>query len=266
MKARNNLLILCLCFNSIILFGQEQKKELPTKVAPREIDPIIHMKKLGLTLQVSTPSRDDIRISWFNSSSNSINNSDLSHKSYAFGLLVSYKMNDQAILRFRFGLTHNLDEGHAYFVTFNGAPTNTTIRGKQTKYHFAPGIVWSLMDGMAKFNLYGGFEIPINLHGQYKFTENVASTYDSYVLFKDEIILPKGYSMGVGAIFGFSYAPLDWCTVGAEFSPSLLYAKLSGKTKETNSFDPFFPNYTNDEDKGYTFYDQRLSLNLSVWF
>jgi hypothetical protein len=82
--------------------------------------------------------------------------------------------------------------------------------------------------------------------------------------------LPNGYSFGFGAIMGFNYFPAKWFSLGAEFSPSLLYAKLSGKTTTViTSAVPSNPTiiyYTQDEEKGFTFFDQRFSINLSVWF
>ena len=49
--------------------------------------------------------------------------------------------------------------------------------------------------------------------------------------------------------------------------PIMLYAKLSGTTTVDNPYNNTnLPYHTNDEDKGYTFYDQRFSLNVSVWF
>lgn len=51
---------------------------------------------------------------------------------------------------------------------------------------------------------------------------------------------------------------------------SLLYARLSGETTNvvTDNLDPNInqTTHTQDEDKGFTFYDQRFSINVSVWF
>ncbi len=265
MKVRYSLLIICLLMMSVIVYGQEQKEKMSIKQIEIGIQPVSHEKRLGLTFQINTPSKDDVRDGLYNKKNESIDDILLKHKSYSVGLLVNYKMQNQTILRFRFGVTRNLDEANFNFDNYYGIAIVVPGKGTQTKYHFAPGIVWTIIDSKAKFSLYGGFEIPINLHGQYKITENIILA-DNYAepLFVTK--LPKGYSLGVAAIFGLSYEPCNWFSAGVEFSPSLLYAKLSGKT--TYYFNAFESSqyHLNDEDKGYTFYDQRLSLNLSVWF
>ena len=120
---------------------------------------------MGLTFQINTPSKDDVRDGLYNKKNESIDDILLKHKSYSVGLLVNYKMQNQTILRFRFGVTRNLDEANFNFDHYYGIAIVVPGKGTQTKYHFAPGIVWIIIDSKTKFSLYGGFEIPINLHG-----------------------------------------------------------------------------------------------------
>ena len=248
---KKSTLTLCILLTSIFAFGQD--------------------KKVGITSQLSSPSNDDIKLGWYNIDSESQDGYNLKHKSYAGGLLANYNINDETTIRLRFGMTKFfIDEYRDEYLS--GVHYVESNKGQQTKTQFAPGIIWKMNKN--KFDLFGGFEIPINLHGQFTMdyvytrtdflTGNIKSNGQSITT------LPSGHSFGVGAIMGFNYFPAKWFSIGAEFSPSLLYAKLSGKTTTvttdyltpTNSY----TGYTQDEDKGFTFYDQRFSINLSVWF
>lgn len=228
-------------------------------------------KKFGITLQVSSPSKDDISLGWYNIDVESIDGYNLKHKSYAGGVLANYNVNDQTTIRLRFGMTkYFIDE---YKDEYLGGVRNVeSNKGQQSKTHFAPGIIWKINKN--KLDLFGGFEIPINLHGQftmnwtYTNTDSLTGTVTNSG--QQKTTLPKGHSFGVGALMGFNYFPAKWFSVGAEFSPSLLYAKLSGKTETVSiSSVPSASTtiyYTQDEEKGFTFYENRFSINLSVWF
>jgi hypothetical protein len=244
-------ILLCILLTSIFAFGQE--------------------KKFGITLQVSSPSKDDVSLGWYNIDGESIDGYNLKHKSFAGGLLANYNISDETTIRVRFGMTKFfIDEYRDEYLS--GVHSVESNKGRQTKTQFAPGIIWKMNKN--KLDLFGGFEIPINLHGKftmdYVYT-NTDSLTGSIISDGQQITtLPNGYSFGIGAIMGFNYFPAKWFSLGAEFSPSLLYAKLSGKTTTVNSSTvPSSPTTTynsQDEDKGFTFYDQRFSINLSLWF
>lgn len=125
-----------------------------------------------------------------------------------------------------------------------------------------------------KFGLYGGFELPINLHGKFTMhntrVKSDMLTGDVLEYRSQTITIPSGYSFGLGAILGFNYFPVRSFSIGTEFSPSLLYAKLSGETTSvvTDDLDPSVEHisHTQDEEKGFTFYEQRFSIHVSVWF
>ena len=228
-------------------------------------------KKFGFTLQVSSPSDDNVKLGWFNIDQESKDGYNLKHRSFAGGFLANYNINNETTLRLRFGITKYFIDEYGN-INLNGILYSISAKGKQNKIHFAPGIIWNMH--MNKLNLFGGFELPINLHGEFTF-DNISISKDSLTgnIISDRQIkttLPKGNSFGIGAIMGFNYFPANWFSLGAEFSPSLLYAKLSGKTT-TISIDNLTPansntSYTQDEDKGFTFYDQRFSINFSIWF
>ncbi len=228
-------------------------------------------KKIGITLQLSSPSNDDVRLGWFNIDNESVDDYNLRHKSFAMGLLINYNIREETTLRLRVGISRQFINEYRdkYISAVRYIESN---KGEQTKFQIAPGVIWKM--NRNNLDLYGGFELPINLHGQ--FTMNLDYTgIDSLsgnVLFEGRNIttLPSGYSVGIGAIMGFNYFPIKHFSVGAEFSPSLLYAQLSGTTRSerysTIPTAPVVTNFTLDEDAGYTFYDQRFSINFSFWF
>lgn len=228
-------------------------------------------KKIGVTLQVSSPSKDDVKLGWYTIDTESIDGYKLKHKSYATGVLFNYNIKEEAVLRLRLGMSKSyIDEYSKQYG--DDISYVESSEGKQTKLHIAPGIAWKM--NKDKFSLYGGFELPINLHGEFtmrntkvrsdKLTGNVLD-YSGY-----NITIPSGYSFGMGAILGFNYSLVKSFSVGAEFSPSLLYAKLSGETTTVviDELDSSIEHisHTQDEEKGFTFYEQRFSINLSVWF
>jgi len=228
-------------------------------------------KKIGISLQVNSPSVDNINVGWFNVEVESIDGYNLKHKSYSSGILVNYNINDETTIRLRLGMTKNFIEEYRdeYMLGVRYIDSN---KGQQTKFHFAPGIIWKM--NKKKLDLYGGFEIPINLHGKYTmdwvYTNTDSLMGNITVSGEKAITIPKGYSFGVGALIGFNYFPIKWFSLGAEFAPSLLYAKLSGKTTTINTqtipINTINTSYTHDKDEGITFYEQRFSINLSIWF
>jgi hypothetical protein len=195
----------------------------------------------------------------------------LKHKTYAGGFLAIYNINTETTVRLRFGRTNFfIDEYKDEYIS--GVQYVESNKGQQTKTQIAPGIIWKINSN--KLVLFGGFELPVNLHGtftmDYVFKGTDSLTGSLTGSGQQTTTLPGGHSFGIGALMGFNYFPAKWFSMGAEFSPSLLYAKLSGKTTTVrNSSVPPVPtntSYTQDEDKGFTFYDQRFSINLSVWF
>jgi hypothetical protein len=228
-------------------------------------------KKMGISLQLSSPSKDDINIGWYNIDRESIDGYNLEHRSYALGLLCSYNLKNEATLRLRLGFSrYYIDE---YLKTYDsGIIGRESAKGKQTKIHIAPGIIWKIKNN--KFDFYGGFELPINLHGEFEmkhiYSNSESSTGNIINYGEQTITIPSGFSAGLGAVMGFNYYPATWLSFGAEFSPSLLYAKLSGKTTsvvlDERDHTVYHTTYTQDEEKGFTFYEQRFSINLSVWF
>ncbi len=231
------------------------------------------VKPVGITLQISNPVEDEINIGWFNIDQESIDNYDLKRTSYAVGAVVQYNLNKETALRIRTGITRmSIEEYNPALTIEAGTLIGESHTGRQTKLHLAPGIVWRV--GQHKLSFLAGFELPVNLHGVFtsEYVSTITDTISGQVLHRGRSItrLPKGYSFGVAALMGFAYQPLEWLSIGAEFSPALLYARLSGQTATGN--DNQLPGapivttpFTQDENKGFTFYQNRFSLNATFW-
>jgi hypothetical protein len=226
--------------------------------------------KFGITLQVSNPIRDT-QVGWFDIDNESFDNHNVRDNSYALGLLFQYRLED-AYLRFRVNSTKiNILE---YQDNQTDQYRNKTdVHGFQNKLTLAPGITWVL--NHRNLDLYFGFELPVTLHGVFTLDNQSLRTgmSNDEILFKGNIVskIPRGYSVGVGGIFGFNYFFHPKFSMGTEFSPSLLYARLAGQTDirmDITTPDQQFLSESNSQDAlyGYTFYENRFSFGLSVWF
>lgn len=227
-------------------------------------------KKLGLTAQISNSIRDT-QVGWFDIDNESFDNYNVIDKSYAAGLLGSYKIKESNI-RLRINHTRiNIEEFQNLYQS--GTKDYTSVKGQQNKLTIAPGLTWLLNKN--KLDMYFGFEIPLTFHGKFlmdsetiqtdSITGNVISNY------YEKAEIPNGYSIGIGGIVGFNYFIHPNFSVGAELSPSLLYARLGGQTSRTyRSTNPppasSGTGKTEDVLEGYTFFEQRFSIGISIWF
>jgi hypothetical protein len=227
--------------------------------------------KIGISIFVSNPSMNDIKLGWFDIDSESIDGYNLKHDSYSLGVTPSYLISEVCRVRLRLGRTSISINEYKDVISNTNIRTVESATGKQKRTHIAPGIVWDLKSD--KISFYGGFELPINLHGEFDFERNFELTDqgngDQVAKGTETITLPKGNSYGLGAIFGFRYNAFERFSIGAEMLPSLLRIKLSGETVRTNVslFQPeLTTTRTEDENKGITFYEQTFSILLTYQF
>ena len=130
-------LTLCILLISFFAFGQD--------------------KKFGISLQVSSPSKDDISLGWYNIDSESIDGYNLKHKTYAGGLLANYNVNEQTTIRLRFGMTkYYIDEykdeqyGGVHSVESNNEVKHHEARVVPMNDHQLLTIVRDITEGKAK--------------------------------------------------------------------------------------------------------------------
>jgi hypothetical protein len=225
--------------------------------------------KFGISLTASIPSQDPERI-YDQPSIWDAENFNIERKSYSVGILANYNFNDTTTFRLRFGITkHDIrvfQDSYDYSFHFFDS-----IFDQQTNIHIAPGVIWNIK--IKKMLFYLGCEIPFNLLGNYISTNNHTSndsiTENTMYITHNTTNRPKGYSLGMGAIFGLSYYPIKHFSLDLEFSPSILYSVYSGKY--SNEYTQTFPsNVTSTtlieyKNRGY-FCEQRLLIRLTYWF
>jgi hypothetical protein len=221
--------------------------------------------KFGITLQLNSPSKDDIRVGWFEVDSESVDGYSLEHRSFGGGLLFHYQVRANTTVRLRTGLTRT------FIKETSDAVSTTFAKGEQLKYHFAPGIVWSITEN--KFTIHGGFELPVNLSAPYEYVyETQEQDASGEVIYHENqtSTLGRGYSFGAGALMGFSYRVSDAVSVGAEFASALLYANLGGRIKATAidyvSGNRWTSDVEGDSEEGFIFGDRRFSIGVTYHF
>jgi len=232
--------------------------------------------RFAVSLQLNSPNPDRVNVGWFDIDVESIDDYNLKHKSFSVGAALTYALSPETKLRLRLARTNIWVEEYndfRYERTSNWFEKEQ-YRGEQVKYQIAPGIIWALRH--KKLELVAGFELPINLHGEYVFTSSITTlnedkSFKSYG--ESQTIIPEGLSVGLGAVAGFNYYVHERLSVGAEFSPALLYSSFAGETyNRTTKIIPEIPDYvdsphrTQDANEGYTFYEQRFSLGVSYRF
>jgi hypothetical protein len=222
--------------------------------------------KFGISVQVFNPI-NDVQVYWFNIDYESIDNHNLKDQSFGLGSQLYYNLKNETQLRFRFGWSRiHILEIQDQDIPSLGIHVLDQGLGKQNQFHFAPGIGWSMEK--SRFQLIGGFELPINYVGRFDLTADFQQSNLSNDSIVDQshstISIPAGFSIGLGAYLGFVYNFKKYLSIGAEFSPSLLYGNYGGRTSTSDyaSSFQFEASYTDDSNIGFTFYQNRFSLNI----
>lgn len=222
--------------------------------------------KFGISAQIFNPI-NDVQLYWFNIDYESIDNHNLKDQSFGLGAQLYYNLKNETQLRFRFGWSRiHILEIQDQDIPSLGIHILDQGLGKQHQFHFAPGIGWSMEE--SRFQLIGGFELPINYVGRFDLTADFqqSNLYNDSIVEQDHstISIPAGFSIGLGAYLGFVYNFKKYISIGAEFSPSLLYGNYGGRTATSDyaSTFQFEASYTDDSSTGFTFYQNRFSLNI----
>ena len=227
--------------------------------------------KWSVGVQISNPI-NDVNAGWFDIDGESFDGNDVRDNSFSLGAFVSFCSKTKNYYRLRLGYT-NIDVTEYTNGIFGNTQNTGFINGKQNKIHIAPGIFRNINND--KLHFFGGFEIPINLYREYTLHgEGSLTDISSGIIVEqgnsDQILNP-GYSIGIGGIFGFDWQIIKQFSIGAEFSPSLLYGSFGGKvTLVQNGILPI--SYTStaiteqDKLKTLTFYENRFSINISYKF
>jgi len=195
----------------------------------------------------------------------------IDQNSYSTGIILNYKLTDTVSIHLRTGLNKinisqfrdDFNSGYYYTVDY---------KEEQNNYILAPGLTWNL--NYRKFNFFGGFEIPFNILGK-RTGDWYNTSYDSLTMNmtkwnRNVTTIPKGFSIGGGALFGFNYYPFKWVAIGTEYSPSLSFINISGDIthESTGSVSPFVVSEPIIKYKSHEsfFFEQRLTFKISIWF
>ncbi len=246
------------------------KKPLFFAILVLAINSFSQTDKFGISAQIFNPT-NDVQVYWFNIDYESIDNHNLRDKSFGLGTQIYYNLKNETQLRFRFGWSRiHILEIQDQDIPSLGVHVLDQGLGRQNQFHFAPGIGWSMEK--SRFQLIGGFELPINYVGRFDLTAD----YREFNISNDSLLdqshstisIPAGFSIGLGAYLGFVYNFKRFISVGAEFSPSLLYGNYGGRTATSEISSPFQfdATYTDDGNTGFTFYQNRFSLNIFYRF
>lgn len=200
------------------------------------------------------------------------NTNQFVHQHY-LGLGLNYAITDSITLRLRVGISHfdmrkELDEfgDSSHYIS--------QFSGKQTNIHIAPGIVWNI--GSAKLTPQAGFELLYTKYGNFNYKEDAVtndSITEQVMVHKvTTTFIPGGFGIGGGAVFGFQYEPFNWLSIGAEFTPTLLYVSLKGdRIDEITYIVTSSPSQTDSKDENFhgskgIEYANRFAFNISFWF
>ena len=228
--------------------------------------------KIGISLSAGVPINDPKYFEEYSGVGETFHK--MQRNSYFSGLMASYNYNDTLTFRVNTEITAiDLLFDHDIIPPQPSTWQYITLE----KYHqknilFAPGFTWKFTN--KKIQIYGGAEIPFSFLGKTaetsKGTEIDLATGDTVSTDKSNYILPTGFSCGIGGIFGVSIFPFRKFSVDAEFCPSLLYTRISGKVKwdTQDSYLPGNLDVHTESDYKYQgfFFDQRFSISLTYWF
>lgn len=232
---------------------------------------------MGGGVQVNTIDKFSQYENSFESFNTNISQGTWKNKSFSFGLLGYYNLNENTLLRFKVGITnvntsYHRDDRDEYRGTIP-APyriIDETITQKRSFY--VPGILWRLNIN-SFFQVHGGFELPINIYNNYIYKSD-ETDYDttSTITLKANYITtaPGGYSAGVGAVAGFNVRVYKNISIGADFSSALLYLKLGGVVTQT-VYQTIPVNETGTthylfKEEGFNYSGEKLSINAIYTF
>jgi hypothetical protein len=197
------------------------------------------------------------------------------NKSSSFGITGTYKLNENTFFSCNTGIV-NINFYEQVDSRMNQSvpgPGYSLATGSftQTRYYFSPRIGWEMRKN--KFGLYGGFALPFTFSKKYK-NDGTDIHYDANNVndysYNSQIILPGGFSIGVGAFVGFNFYCLKHFSIGAEVSSSYSYYKQGGTyTTTIESIVP--PTSTNSNSnlntvKGFDYSGEKLSFNITYLF
>jgi hypothetical protein len=152
------------------------------------------------------------------------------------GVFFQYDLKKKFALRIRGNYTYSyLQYIDTTYDSFNNSYEIYKFKYSQNIFVIAPGIISK--HSIEKFTFYGCMEIPFKIFGDIH--KSHTHYYYQNDLFEGHAIdnydVDGGIAFGIGGSLGFHYSLGKRFLIGPEFSESLLYHYVNGKTRITNT-------------------------------
>jgi|GEM_PF-2686547 len=173
------------------------------------------------------------------------------NKSYSLGFAANYFFKENIAIRLKVDyLNRNIYQtqgDHAADTITTGANFTETVKIIQRNYYFAPGIQWSIP--YKKTNIFYGIQLPFNKYGEMQILYNGEAYSNSNILnytMERVVIIPGGYSFGIGSFWGMGININKHISVNTELSCDYLIYSVTAKGQTTNTdifyhYSPVFP-------------------------
>jgi len=225
--------------------------------------------KWGVGVQVSNPTKE-VKVMWFDDGNESYDMYNTKDKSFSLGLSGKYTFNNGLGIHLKAEITKIDIIRTGDYWSFS-EKCEEKIEGTQNQFHLTPGITWNTQK--RKLNYYVGFEIISTFLEQFYINFNYTildTTSNIYIIGQDEVVIPKGFSIGAGAVAGFDFYFFKNLSIGAEFSPSIVYYKSKGETitKLTNTStvtQTLISSFQTVDEKNF-FLKNKFSFNIKFSF
>lgn len=187
------------------------------------------------------------------------------------GLLGKYFINEDNAFRIKLNYTKiNINEN--YNLTESNTSTSDgydNVSARQNIIKIAPGYQWGIHS--KKISFFGGLEIPFSLISDFKFiNDNYIDDGSTIQSGKSEVVVPGGFSAGLGFFIGSNYYFTKHLGIGFEVNTAYRYSKIGGLIKTTNEdYQSNTVTYTEGESfiiKQTKFSNFQGSLNFTIRF
>lgn len=194
-------------------------------------------------------------------------------KSFSIGINVNYFIANETALRLKFLITKRK------YLEYRDDKDLSSISERiddieitESDFQISPGFFYHWRKG--KFEIIGGFDLEYIIHSETELKQIVTSTFanpsSNYVV-QNTITAPKGSSYGFGGFMGFNLFPLEFISVGLEFSSSFIHTKIGDMVSiETiiisGNLSPVQTIYYEDSINRSGFTEVKSSFNIAYWF
>jgi hypothetical protein len=149
------------------------------------------------------------------------------------GIGLNYKYSDTLNFRFRAGFSR-IDMRKELDDYIGGLHQTSTYTGEQDNIQLGLASIWMFHVG-EKLALRPGFEFQYTNFDDYYYTEftEYADSASHVKIAETEYTsrTPGGMGLGFGLVLGFSFKPIHWLSLDAEFNPSFSYVRFAERDR-----------------------------------